>query len=264
MATVLASNKTKIAKRVIEVFEYFDKYHQRATVMDIVRKYGRPQSSTSELLTSLAEMGLLYKDPRSRSYSPTPRLASFGAAAQSQLIRDGRLFLYMDRLAFSSRCGVALFGMVGTHVQIFRWSPGGASSATEFGCGASEQLANSAAGLLLLSTLTSEQASRVLWRLSAEAPASAKFNPSEVGERVSLFRRQGHATGPAGFAPAVQVTATLLPRSGAERPLALGVTYPAESIVDANALLATLTRGIAQCAAEDEADVTPPAFAMAI
>ena len=76
MATVLESNKTKIAKRVIEVFEFFDQGSPSATVMDIVRRYRRPQSSTSELLASLVEMGLLYKDMRSRSYSPTPRLAT--------------------------------------------------------------------------------------------------------------------------------------------------------------------------------------------
>ena len=58
MATV-ESNKAKIAKRVVEVLEFFDDDHPRATVMDIVRRYDRPQSSTSELLSSLAGLGLL-------------------------------------------------------------------------------------------------------------------------------------------------------------------------------------------------------------
>ena len=66
MATV-ESNKAKIAKRVIEVLEFFDVEHPQATVMDIVRRYNRPQSSTSELLSSLVGLGLLYKDAYSRS-----------------------------------------------------------------------------------------------------------------------------------------------------------------------------------------------------
>ena len=252
MATVLESNKTKIAKRVIEVFEFFDESSPRATVMDIVRRYGRPQSSTSELLTSLVEMGLLYKDARSRSYSPTPRLATLGSSAQPGIIRDGRLFAFMDRLAFQTRCGVALFGMVGTHAQIFRWSAGADQVTRDLGCGASEQLAASAAGLLLLSTLGTEQAGRMLWRLNAEAPQAQKFNPTETGERVAAFRRQAHATGAAGFVPGAQVTAMLLPRGADERPLALGLVYGNNAAIDADALVATLRRGIAQCAAPED------------
>lgn len=252
MATVLESNKTKIAKRVIEVFEFFDRHSQKATVMDIVRRYGRPQSSTSELLASLVDMGLLYKDARSRSYSPTPRLATLGASAQPGIIRDGRLFAFMDRLAYSTRCGVALFGMVGTHAQIFRWSAGADPATRDLGCGASEQLSATTAGLLLLSTMNGEQAGRMLWRLNAEAPAGQKFNPTDVSERVAGFRRQGHATGAAGFAPDTLVTAMLLPRSEDERPLALGLVYQADAAVDVDALLGTMERGVAQCAAPEE------------
>ena len=106
MAVALDSNKTKIARRVIEVFEFFASEQRRATVMDIVRRYDRPQSSTSELLGALVEMGLLYKDPQSRSYAPTPRLAAFGCASQPEPIASGRLFAYMDRLAQTARSGV--------------------------------------------------------------------------------------------------------------------------------------------------------------
>ncbi|WP_174273146.1 helix-turn-helix domain-containing protein [Sphingomonas bacterium] len=252
MATLLESNKTKIAKRVIEVFEFFDETNAKATVMDIVRRYRRPQSSTSELLASLVEMGLLYKDARSRSYSPTPRLATLGTAAQPEIIRDGRLFAFMDRLAFSTRHAVALFGMIGTHAQIFRWSPGSDDATRDLGCGASQPLSASAAGLLLLSTYSNDHAGRMLWRLNAEAPDGAKFNPAELRDRVADYRRQGHATGAAGFVPAVRLTATLLPCTTHERPLALGVFHPDAAAVDTDALVATLGRGIAQCASPEE------------
>src|SRR5438093_10206017 len=77
--TVPEANKAKTARRVIEVLEYFDEQNPHATVMDIVRRYKRPQSSTSELLASLVEMGILYKDAASRSYTPTPRAALLGS-----------------------------------------------------------------------------------------------------------------------------------------------------------------------------------------
>lgn len=110
---LVESNKAKIAKRLIEVLEFFDEEHPQATVMDIVRRFDRPQSSTSELLSSLVDLGLRHKDPCSRSYSPTPRAAMLGASVQPQLVRDGRLTDLIDRLSAQTGLGVAVFGMVG-------------------------------------------------------------------------------------------------------------------------------------------------------
>jgi DNA-binding IclR family transcriptional regulator len=245
-AMTLESNKAKIAKRVIEVLEFFGARNQPATVMDIARRYGRPQSSTSELLSSLVEMGLLYKDPASRSFTPTPRLATLGVAGQPEIIRDGRLFNYMDKLAQTARATVALFGMVGTHVQIFRWIPGPQTLSQEVGCGSSERLCGSAAGLLLLSTMAPDQSRGVLWRLNAEAASDAKFDHAEMVERVARFRQQGHAIGEAGFLPATEVCAVLLPHGAAARPLALGVLYPTPAVRDADALIETLKHGVGQ------------------
>ncbi|MDO6414518.1 helix-turn-helix domain-containing protein [Sphingomonas sp. BIUV-7] len=257
MATVLESNKTKIAKRVIEVFEFFGGNHRQATVMDIVRQYGRPQSSTSELLASLVEMGLLYKDPRSRTYTPTPRLATLGSGAQPDMVRNGQLFSFIDRLAQSSRHSVALFGMVGTHVQIFRWSPGMFALGNDIGCGTSERLSESAAGQLLLSTLPSDASGKLLRRLNAEAPEDRKFSFSALQERVTQFGRQGYATGAAGFGCQGRVTAMLIPQGGGERPLAVGVVYPEDSAVDPGALIATMQAGLESCGADRSDDFSP-------
>jgi len=252
MAAILEPNKAKIAKRVIEVFEYFDNGSQKATVMDIVRRYGHPQSSTSELLASLVEMGLLYKDPQSRYFSPTPRMATLGTFAQPEVIRDGRLFSAMDRLANSTRSGVALFGMVGTCVQIFRWSPDSHAATQDIGCGLSTRLSDSTAGLLMLAALPPKHAEKLLWRLHAEPTTEPKFNPLQLGKMVAEFRRRGHATGPSGFAANTQVTAKLLPYSADERPLALGIIYGSNGPVDNYALIATLNRCIKDCASAEE------------
>jgi DNA-binding IclR family transcriptional regulator len=261
MAIALEPNKAKIAKRVIEVFEFFSENSQQATVMDIVRRYGRPQSSTSELLATLVEMGLLYKDSRSRYYSPTPRLAALGISAQPEIIRNGHLFAFMDRLAQATRHSVALLGMVGTQAQIFRLAPGPDPVMRDIGYGACEHLSASAAGQLLLSTLAPEQASRILWRLNAEAPPEDKFNPVEMREHVAALRRQGYATGAAGFGTNMQMVATLLPRTGEERPLALGLLHPAHATLDAEALVATMNHDLAQCATHGEPPYPAPSSA---
>lgn len=244
MATVLESNKTKIAKRVIEVFEFFDSNRGKATVMDIVRRYNRPQSSTSELLASLVEMGLLYKDPRSRSYSPTPRLATIGTSSQPRIIRNGRLFEFMDRAAMMSGCSIVLLGVVGVHVQAFRMSDGDAVHSDQLICGASEKLANSVAGLLLLASQGRDHAGRVLWRLNAEAAAEDKFNHAEMCQRITTFQNQGYAVGEAGFDPDLQMIATLLPGEAGGQPLSLAAVYPTSKIVDSDGLRAMLVNGV--------------------
>lgn len=248
MGGVTDSNKTKIARRVVEVFEFFSTENRRATVMDIVRRYGRPQSSTSELLGALVEMGLLYKDPYSRSYAPTPRLAALGSAAQPEPIASGRVFAYMDRLAQTSRAGVGLFGIVGTQVQIFRWADGGDTiPPADVACGSTASLAASTVGLLLLSSLGLSQASRMLWRLNAESEESERFNLADLNQQVARFGQFGHATGVSGFTPDTKVTAVLLPEALGERRLALGVLYDAKAAVDPDALLATLEHGVHEC-----------------
>ena len=258
-ATRLESNKAKIAKRVIEVFEFFESARQPATVMDIARRYNRPQSSTSELLSSLVEMGLLYKDPVSRSFTPTPRLATLGMSAQPDVIRDGRLFNCMDRLAQTTRKTVALFGIVGTHVQVFRWISAARPLSREVGCGSSELLSSSTAGLLLLSTLTTEQARGTLWRLNAESAPDAKFDHADMVERVSALRRKGHASGPSGFIASAHMSAVLLPHDAEGRPLALGVLYPAEGAREADALIETMRHGINQVFLDNAGDQLAPA-----
>lgn len=245
--TTILSNKSKIARRVIEVLEFINENGGGIRITDIVRRYRRPQSSTSELFKSLVEMGILYKEPQTRSYSPTPLLAALAAGGQPSFIRDGQLFKFMDQLAFSTRYAVGLFGVVGTDVQLFRCSAGDMLSAPGVCGGAVQPLSDSTAGLLLLSTLDDARVKRTLWRLNAEASANRKFGIADVAQKVAGFRLTRHATGPSGFANAVNVTASLLPLGNATPPLALGLLYPQEAQVDTQALLATLKRGIAQC-----------------
>lgn len=257
MAIVLESNKTKIARRVIEVFEFFD-HQKEATVTDIVRRYGRPQSSTSELLASLVEMGLLYKNRQTRTYSPTPRLATLGSAVQPDIIRDGHLFAFMDRLAKSTRFGIGLFGMVNVHVQLFRWVADFERFPVELASGSSERLHESVVGQLLLSTMTAIESGKILRRLNAEADEQSHFNYGSMVERVAEIRNDGYVSGQSGFGCTCQVTAVMLPAHATERPLALGMIYPENAHVDAQAMVSTLRNGIDECLAAKGAPVTAP------
>lgn len=248
------SNKAKIAKRVVEVLEFFDEDHPQATVMDIVRRYNRPQSSTSELLSSLVGLGLLYKDPFSRSYTPTPRAALLGCSVQSGIVRDGRLSGLIDRLSAQTGLGVAVLGMVGLHVQIFSWRSGKwplRTSQTDGFCGGQqERLTDSAAGMLLLSTLATSRRDGLMRRLNAEAAPDRKFSVADMAMQVQACQEQGIAHGVAGFGSIADITAMLLPEQPANQPLVIGLVYEPSEQVNAEALRQTLADAVSRCSAD--------------
>ena len=196
-----ASNKAKIAKRVIEVLEYFDDSHREATVMDIVRRYNRPQSSTSELLSSLVELGLLHKDPYTRSYSLTARAALLGANGQTGMLRDGRLVQLIDRLVAQTglralpcsawlACGARSFPSSQARAE-----PDMPRAACMAACNCRSTIR--AAGWLLLSTVCPQRRDGMVRRLNAEAADNRKFSCAEMASIIQQCQQDGTISGPA-------------------------------------------------------------------
>lgn len=240
------SKKAKIARRVFEILEFFADGHSGLTVKDIVSRYGRPQSSTSELLSALCEMGLLYRDNETRRFHPAPRLAALGVAGQPDVISSGKLFSLMDKLAQSSRCSVALFGILDAQLQVLRWKSGEGNRGVDLSCGATCPLAASAAGELLLSTLGQDRAGKMLWRLKAEVDENDRFDLAETKARVMRVGQLGFVTGKAGIVARALVTAILLPERISGQPIALGVVYDEKASVDPHAIVETLQFNIGQ------------------
>ncbi len=217
------ANKAKIARRVVEVLEFFDEDHPEATVMDIVRRYDRPQSSTSELLSSLVELGLLHKDPFARSYRPTVRAALLGATAQHGAVRDGRLTQLLDRLVAQTGLPVLLVTRTGLDAQIVTARQGSAARLRRAGSwrgGMREPLTQNAAGMLLLSTIDKGKCETALRRLNAEAEDGAKFMPAEMLRKIAEFGREGLALDRAGYGTRETMVAALLPGPDEDAPLA--------------------------------------------
>lgn len=243
-----SANKAKIARRVVEVLDYFDDDHREATVMDIVRRYNRPQSSTSELLSSLVELGLLFKDPYSRSYTLAPRAGLIGTGGQPSLIREGCLVRLLDRIAAQTGLSVAVFGSVGLNVQVVSWRPGprcAPAMRTALYGGLQDTLAASAAGWLLLSTVAQPRRDGIVRRLVAEATSDQVISPSELREQLDGCRERGFAAGPVGFASSAQTIAIILPGEFDQHPLAVGVVFGDESIVEPDVVLNCLNNAVA-------------------
>lgn len=249
------SNKAKIARRVVEVLEYFDDAHRDATVMDIVRRYGRPQSSTSELLSSMVELGLLRKDREARTYSLTPRAALLGTGGQSGAVRDGRLVRLLDRLSAQTGLPVVLYGMTGLSIQVFAWraaSRGPARELCRTAGGLQYPLSTSAAGWLLLSTVAQPRRDGLLRRLNAEADDARKFSVAEMTARIDACVQSGEVRGWAGFDSGREMVARLLPVEAADEPLAVAILFGRDEPVNQDALSASIAEAIRQMMSEHE------------
>jgi DNA-binding IclR family transcriptional regulator len=243
------SNKAKIARRVIEVLEYFDDAHPEATVMDIVRRYNRPQSSTSELLSSLVELGLLHKDAYTRSYRLTPRAALLGTSGQPEMVRDGRLMRLMDRLAAQTGLSIALIGMVGLESQLIVWRHGARSPACTrdlFG-GCKEPLARNSAGRLMLSTVSAQRCDGMLRRLNAEADSTHKFVAAEMATLIATYRERTYVYGPTGFGSDAESLCVLVPNQPEDRPLVISLVYGRDEKVNTESLLQSVSEAMRAC-----------------
>ncbi|TCM16575.1 DNA-binding IclR family transcriptional regulator [Novosphingobium sp. PhB165] len=244
-----ASNKAKIARRVVEVLEYFDEAHPEATVMDLVRRYDRPQSSTSELMMSMVELGLLQKDHVTRAYKPTPRTALIGTAGQHQFVRDGSIVRLIDRLVEKTGLSVSLTTLVGLDSQIVHWrhGPQAMASTRELASGVKEQAQQSAAGLLMLSTIPMQRREGIVRRLNAEAPDDRKFQVAEVLAEIQAAGARRYLVGPIGFGSNAWGFSTLMPRQPDDRPMALNLIYGQNEPTSSSEIIKTVGTVMRQC-----------------
>ena len=242
----LCPKKVKSAERVLEVLRYFNADRQEATVMDIAREMGYPQSSTSELLQCLVMLGYLHRDRFARTYRPTARVALMGAWVQPKLFRRGHLLPMLDRLAEETGQTVFLAAKVGLNIQyIHVVAPRDGRPAT-LSEGTSAPLLHSAAGKALLSTQDQDVTRKLIHRLNAETEDPAlRVSFAEFAAELDKVRARGYAA-EAGE-PGSSVVSILLPRTRADAStderLVMGIHGPAAEITENEEALVAAMRG---------------------
>ncbi|MDE8347697.1 MAG: helix-turn-helix domain-containing protein [Acidocella sp.] len=212
--------KIKSAQRVLEVLEYFTPDRHHATVMDIARSMGYPQSSTSELLSCLVSLGYLHCDRRARVYWPTARVALLGAWVNPTLFRQGNLLPMMDRLAERTGAAVVLSSKVDIWSQCVHVV--GASLQPDAPVtGSRAILTQSPSGKLLLSTLEAEHARKLIHRINAEVEPEMR---APVDQLLADIREVGARKVVGGTdTDGGGVIAMLLPQASGVEPMTVGL-----------------------------------------
>lgn len=221
----------KSAHRVLEILEYFDREHRTATVMDLSRSLGYPQSSTSELLRYLTRLGYLHYNRFRRTYSPTARVALLGSWVEPTLFRGGTVLRALDHVAECVGETVVLSTAVNYVVQHLHVVDGAEDHAVVEHAGNCESLLHSPQGRLILASYQDGHIRSALHRLNAEeADPARRVRINETVDELIKLRAQGSLIQPEAREDGTGVVAVLLPpRKGLDR-LVLSVLAPREVI----------------------------------
>lgn len=221
----------KSAHRVLEILEFFDLNHRTATVMDLSRALGYPQSSTSELLRCLTRLGYLHYNRYRRTYGPTARVALLGSWVEPSLFRGGAVLTAIDRIAQSIGETVLLSTAANYIVQHLHVVVGEGEDAVIEHAGAVEKILHNPIGRLILSSFNDQMIRSALHRLNAEEDdPSNHVRIAEEAEELRALRSRGWIVDANAYNDGTGVVSVLLPlRRGTER-LALSVRAKSEVI----------------------------------
>jgi IclR family transcriptional regulator, KDG regulon repressor len=229
MATV-DTKMIKSAQRVLEVLEYFDRENTKATVMDIARRLGYPQSSTSELLKCLVTLGYLNYDRYKRRYELTARVTLLGAWVQPALFRRGHLLPMLDEINRMTGLAVSLSAVVGLEVRHLHVVAGEDEGEARIAQGQTRSLLRSAVGRVFMGSFSDMRVRELVHRLNANEPDPERWvRLPELNAELKRIRQTGYAIEAGEYEDGLGAVHMLLPHRDGQL-LALGVTASAEEI----------------------------------
>lgn len=184
----------KSAARVLAALEYFSERNRGATVGEVTRALGIPQSSASALLRTLTALDYLNYDRYRRIYLPAPRMALLGARIRPELFRDGRILTAMHEIRDSLSHLVLLAAHNEVYVRYLHSVPGRIAMSLKLTEDVRPMLIT-APGRLFFSTFSDEKIERLVHRLNAEPHAllKAPIDLEAVMTDVAHIRKAGYA-----------------------------------------------------------------------
>jgi DNA-binding IclR family transcriptional regulator len=211
----------KSSGRTIQILEYFADLRHEATICEVSRALGYPQSSTAALLHTLTEMGYMAFDRKTRTYRPTNSVAMLGAWVDQRLARSGPIPALMEAVADRTGDIVLLGRRNGLYLKFIHviQSP---NPARHCSVGTMRPLVNSGAGLAILSALPDAEIKRIAMRSNASGVALSPVNHADLVRAVESFRSMGYSITPT-FAAGISVLSVALPDPSGDAPMVLAI-----------------------------------------
>lgn len=222
-----SSAVVKSAGRVLQILEFFDEVQREARVGDIAERLGYPQSSTSVLLKSLAQLGYMEYEAKTRTYLPSPRVTLLGSWLAQGPVRDGSLFRLMEELNRETGETVILAVRNGIYAQYIRALQATNAMRLHVPVGSRRLLVWSAAGFALLAHSPEDEIRALVCRTNAEARADQKrIAPRKTLAAVAQARKSGYYFSRGLVTPGAGLIGMPLPEGVGhhDRPLVIGVS----------------------------------------
>ncbi len=218
------SGPVKSAARVIEVFEYFDRIRRAATVTEVARALGYPQSSTSVLLRSLVGLGYLEQDEGRRSYLPTPRVTLLGSWIEPLLAPGGEIMGLMDELGEQTGETIFLGVPSGDAVRYIHVVQATNAMRLHVGNGTVRPMAISGMGRLFMASMDEARVRQIVERYNAElAGDEGRLNLASVRRDLASIRADGFVPSFDRVTPGAGGISVLLPVAPHGVPMAVAI-----------------------------------------
>jgi IclR family acetate operon transcriptional repressor len=220
----------KSARRVLEVFEFFAERQRPATVGEISKALGYPQSSTSVLLKCMSDLKYIQRDSISRLYKPTLRLALTSSWLREEHLTGPKLTSVMTALRDKTGGSVVLGIQNDIHVQYIQVVPTKMPVQLVMHLGQLRPLCRTAVGKMLLSQYDDEKVSAIVRRINARADPPERVRLRALLEELKEIREIGLSYSENAASPGAAVIAALVPFSDRDLPMAIGIGGPIEHI----------------------------------
>jgi len=228
------SNDTviKSVARTFELLELFDEMRRPMNVVEVAKRLGYPQSSTSALLKSMVTLGFVAYNSSGRTYFPTERVPMIGSWMDPMMFGEGALQKLLKAVSLRSRQLVLFGARNGDEAQYTQVVNPKKKWLDHIPLGTRRPLGTSCFGHVLLSAMPDDEICRLFHRINAfrdaEEPA---VNIGEFLDSVGTIREKGYFCSGDRFTKGQGLIAMLLPQKITPRPLAIGIGGPTSVIM---------------------------------
>jgi DNA-binding IclR family transcriptional regulator len=219
----------KSARRTLQVFELFAELQRPATVTEIYRRLGLPQSSVSKLLRSFVKLGYIEYDHISRTFVPTLRMAILSGWLQDRWFGQTSILRVMESLCKELGTSAILGVQNDTHV-LYMLALGATTKPKPrpvLPVGTLRPICRAAVGKALLMTKSDKEVGLLVRRINAEESDPTRLiNLTALLKDLRECRRRGYALSNGAVIPGVSMIAAPWPLLPGQPQMALGLgTY---------------------------------------
>jgi DNA-binding IclR family transcriptional regulator len=224
-------SSVKSAARVMQILELLDALQREASVMEVSRALGFPQSSTSMLLKTLVTSGYLQYQSSRRTFVPTAKLARLGAWAAPMLEPDRWIIAAMEDVSKQTGETVILGMLAGTQVCYVHVIPAIKPLHFHVTVGTMRPLAMSGMGRLFMAQMAPERVRDIVQAYNDRAgPDEIRPSLASILRRLASIRMQDYNVSVASLTRGAGVVAVPLFSKVGRTPLALGIGAPERTV----------------------------------